>query len=73
MDNIGKRAAEAILQRVGGHRSMDAELDRLKLTRQGFYQWETGKHTPSGKMLQKLALAGYDVHWILTGERKNNE
>ena len=70
MDKIGKRAAEAILNRVRNHHSMEKELDRLQLTRQGFHQYETGKHIPSGKVLQRMALAGYDVHWILTGERK---
>ena len=69
MDKIGKRAAEEILQRVGNHRSMEKELDRLQLTRQGLHQYETGKHIPSGKVLQRMALAGYDVHYILTGEK----
>lgn len=70
MNNIGKRAAEAILKRIGSDSDYHKELDRLNLTRQSLNQWQNGKYTPSGKVLQRLAFAGYDVHWILTGERK---
>ena len=69
MGDIAKRAAEVIRQRVGKYRVYD-EMDRLEITRQCFNHWEKGKHTPSGKVLQRMALAGYDVHYILTGERK---
>lgn len=72
MDNIGKRAALAILGRVGNH-DLGMELDRLELTRQCLYQWEVGKHAPGGKMLRKMALAGYDVIYILTGKETKNE
>jgi hypothetical protein len=34
------------------------------------HQWNTGKHTPSAPILRRMALDGYDVHYILTGERK---
>lgn len=69
MNNAGKRAAEAILQRVGADSDYHKELDRLNLTRQSLHQWQTGKYFPSGRVLQRLAFAGYDVHYILTGER----
>ena len=69
MDKIGKRAAEAILQKIGGSPNMEYKLAELELSRQSVYQWEIGKHTPSAKALARLAHAGYDVHYILTGEK----
>ena len=71
MNKIGKRCAEAILQKVG-EGSLEKELYRLELTRQSLHQWQKGKYTPHAKVLRRMALAGYDVIYILTGERKNN-
>lgn len=70
MGDIGKRAAQAIRQKAGNDCKYVMELDRLNFSRQLVHNWEHNKGTPSGKILQKMALAGYDVHWILTGERK---
>lgn len=70
MDKIGKRAAEAILKKIGSGSDYHKELDRLNLTRQSLHQWETGKHTPSAKVLRRMALAGYDLVWILTGGKQ---
>ena len=71
MKNIGRRCAEAILERVG-QGEIKKELYNLELTRQSLHQWEKGKYTPNAKVLRRMALAGYDVMYILTGERKNN-
>lgn len=69
MDKIGKRCAEEILKRIGECDNYDVVLDKLGIFRQSLHQWQTGRHTPSAHMLRKLALQGYDVHYILTGER----
>ena len=68
---IGKRAAEAIRQTAYNNDSdYEDELKRLNISRQMLYGWERNNFVPTGKTLQILALAGYDVHYILTGVRK---
>lgn len=65
---IGKRAAEAIRKKANDNdTSYAVELRRICISREQLYQWEHGKCDPTGKMLQQMALAGYDVVWILTG------
>ena len=73
MDKIGKRCAEEIRHRIGEKNDCNVVLDKLGIFRQSLHQWESGKYTPSAHVLRKLALDGYDVIWILTGERKGEE
>lgn len=72
LDTIGKRAAHAIRQRAREkhipHWQESASLGIHQTTMEG---WERRKYCPSAYWLQQLALAGYDVVWILTGEEKN--
>ena len=68
---IAKSTASAIYQ-MAGKRNVDVcyELDRLQMTRQSLYQYMHGRYTPSAHLLQRMALAGYDVVWILTGGKQ---
>lgn len=64
---IGQRAALAIKRRVR-FGNVKPELDRLTIPHSSYERWKLGKGDPQGYWLQQMALAGYDVHWILTGE-----
>lgn len=43
--------------------------DALGVDRKTIGRWESGDTSPEAAQLQGLALAGWDVHYILTGER----
>jgi hypothetical protein len=45
-------------------------LGEIELTRASLFQWQKKKHVPGGKALRRMAFAGYDINYILTGERK---
>jgi hypothetical protein len=70
MKEIGRRAAKEIYNRQDSDHGIDELLDEIDLTRTSLWQYKTGKYVPSGVMLRRMALAGYDVLYILTGERK---
>lgn len=70
MNEIGLRAAKEIYSRQDFEHKIDDILDEIELTRTSLWQYKTGKYTPSGVILRRMALAGYDVIYILTGERK---
>ena len=69
---IGERAYKAIKEKCG-HRKIKKELDRMGILQSSIYGWKNGELNPSAYYLQQMALAGYDVFWILTGERKNEK
>lgn len=64
---IGTRAFE-LINATGNVR---AEMRRLGMHRNKAYEWAAGK-VPSGRALQAMAHAGYDVIYILTGRRADN-
>jgi hypothetical protein len=66
---IGERAALAIKRRVR-YGNVKPELDRLTIPHGSYERWKLGKGDPHSFWLQQLALAGYDVHWILTGQKQ---
>lgn len=66
---IGQRAALAIKRRVR-YGKVKPELDRLTIPHGSYERWKLGKGDPQSFWLQQLALAGYDVHWILTGQKQ---
>lgn len=77
MGTIGERAAKAIQQQAmkgtsANRRTIKVkdELDRLDIPQENFYHWKKGESNPSAYYLQQMALAGYDVIWILTGKEK---
>lgn len=71
MDNIGKRCVGEIMKRVGARGDLLKVLDKIDVHRQSLYQWGEGRYTPGGQVLRRMALEGYDVMYILTGVRSN--
>lgn len=61
---IGVRAFELINERGG----ITQEMHRLGMHRNKAYEWANGK-VPSGRALQAMCLAGYDIVYILTGRK----
>jgi DNA-binding XRE family transcriptional regulator len=69
MERIGERAAEVIRGRcVLNRTTLGEELDILGVSRTVLHNWEKGIFDPTSYYLQQLALAGYDVNYILTGK-----
>lgn len=66
---VGQRAVLAIQRRVR-HGKVKPELDRLTIPQSSYHRWKSGEQSPQWFWLQQLALAGYDVHWILTGQKQ---
>lgn len=66
--SIGERAAWAIRE-MAEKRNVTTEIEcqRLGTTRKTFGDWQKRGLSPSAYYLQQMALAGYDVVWILTG------
>ncbi len=70
-DTIGGRAGLAI--KAYAHRNgttIRQECKELGVNNTVIQRWQ-GEYNPSGTALQKMALRGYDIHWILTGEVGN--
>lgn len=70
MENIGVRCTNEIMNRIDSEHSLTDILNEIEVQRASLCFWTQKKHTPGGKTLRRMALAGYDVHYILTGERK---
>lgn len=72
--SIGERAAKAIRDRAKeNNTTFGAELKKLNIFQYAVTEWEKKGYAPSAHYLQKMCLAGYDVIYILTGERKHEE
>ena len=72
LDAIGERAAQAIRDRAKKNRtSFEAECKKLNFFKHCVETWEKKGYAPSAYYLQKMYFAGYDVIYILTGEKKN--
>jgi hypothetical protein len=69
MENIGVRAAKEVYKRIDSEHSIDDLADEIDCSSALFWYWRRRKHIPSGKILRNMALAGYDVYYILTGEK----
>jgi hypothetical protein len=69
--SIGERAARAIKARAPRGKLTD-ELKRLGINTWVFYDWKNDRSDPSAYNLQSLALAGYDVIYILTGKENSH-
>jgi len=65
---IGERAARAIKSRVPDKKQREVELAKLDIPKGTFGHWQCGKGDPSAYYLKQMALAGYDVFYILTGK-----
>lgn len=67
--DIGLRAAELIRER--GVRVKE-QMRRLGLNRKSIHDWESGACVPSAYALQAMAYQGYDVVYVLTGQKGRN-
>lgn len=70
MDKIGFRAAKEIYNRQDSEHDLLTVLNEINLRRESLWSWHKGKADPSAYRLREMALAGYDINYILTGERK---
>lgn len=69
-NGIGKRAAAEIRARAYEEdTSFAAQLAVLKAPSSIFCRWEHGQGAPRAETRAKMSRAGYDVLYILTGER----
>lgn len=67
---IGERATQEILKRVkinGGF--VKDELRSMSISHDVYSKWKYHNLNPSAYFLQQMALHGYDIYYILTGER----
>jgi hypothetical protein len=44
------------------------ELAKLDIPKGTYYHWLHGKYNPTAYYLQRMALAGYNIYFILTGK-----
>ena len=70
MKEIGPRVAKAIYNRQDSEHDLDDVLLEIDLTRASLHNYKNRKSIPHSAVLRRMALAGYDVHYLLTGERK---
>lgn len=69
--SIGQRAAAEILDRAMD-KPVRSMMKAIGIRWQCWYEWNEGV-CPATFALQKLALAGFDVQYILTGKRTAKE
>ena len=73
METIGNRAYKEIEKRAMQNGiSPCTEADKIQIRSNVLSKWKK-YGDPSAYHLQKMCLAGYDVIYILTGERYNDE
>ena len=73
MQNIAKRAAQAIRDRAKQNgTSVRSECEKLDISRRVYCRWNKEGSHPHSYFLQQMALAGYDVIYILTGKENKN-
>lgn len=68
---IGERAAQAIRERaIATGKSAASIIETMGANRKTLGDWEKRGRNPCGYWLAQLDLAGFDIHWILTGQRE---
>ncbi len=70
---IGQRAAQCIKERaweIGI--TFRRECDDMGINDSQMRVWASGKMNPSAHFLAVMCSHGYDIKYILTGERKDN-
>lgn len=68
--DIAKRAAAVLLEREAQTGvSTRQQLEGMGMSRQALYQWGHASQLPGGDALSRMAHAGYDVMYVLTGRR----
>lgn len=66
---VGQRLVLAVKERVH-YGKVKQELERLQIPQSSFTHWKDGDRNPQVYYLTQMALAGYDVYWILTGKKQ---
>lgn len=64
-----QRVVRAIKERVN-YGDIKPELERLQIPTSTYYHWKTRHCDPQSYHLAQMALAGYDIFWILTGKKQ---
>ena len=67
---IGRRAAEELL-RIASEEdiTLTEAYAEIETASSCFWRWQHGQSAPSAPTLARMARFGYDVLYILTGER----
>ena len=68
---VGQRLVRAVKERVH-YGKVKQELERLQIPQSSFSHWKDGDRNPQVYYLTQMALAGYDVYWILTGQVRDH-
>lgn len=69
-ESISERAALEIVRRARSEKkSLRYELDRMQISERLFHRWLSVPGCPSSYFLREMALAWYDIDYILTGVR----
>lgn len=67
-ESISERAALEIIRRAGCEKkALRQELDKIQVSNRLFYRWLSVPGFPGSFFLREMALAGYDIDYILTG------
>ena len=70
----GKRAVELINKRCAVmNRTLTSVLAEVCVPYSTFRCWEKGRYNPSAYALECMALARYDIYYILTGVKSNGK
>lgn len=70
---IGQRAAQAVKERAKEKGiTIKQECDVIKTSHFTVRDWAATSKTPGGYILGEMCRQGYDVIYILSGERKDN-
>lgn len=69
---ISERVVCEIIRRTGNDRKKQKEeLENLGASRRNYHNWKEHLNEPQSYFIAKMAKAGYDVYYILTGVRKH--
>ena len=73
MQSIGERAAQAIrVQAAKKGIPIYEECENIGTSRKVYRDWNKMGRNPTAYFFQQMALAGYDIYWILTGKENKN-
>ena len=72
---IGERAVREVIKHAGSPSvsAVRKELVKLDIPDSSYRGWKRDNMNPSAYYLAKMASAGYDIYWILLGEKHGEE
>ena len=69
--SIGRRAVDCIYKRAWEtETTVQYQCDLLDMERTNLIAWRRGKANPGARVLAEMHRQGYDVIYILSGEKK---